>query len=53
MCVLKGRECVCVYGDMVILESDSQLIYGIDLDEEWQAGREGRMEQRRTVSVCV
>lgn len=29
-----------IYGDVVILQADSQLIYGIDLDGEGQA--EGR-----------
>ena len=28
---------MCVYGDVVILQPDSWLIYGIDLDGEGQA----------------
>lgn len=39
VCAKKG-ECMCVYGDVVILQPDSLLIYGIDLDGDGQAERE-------------
>lgn len=46
---------VCVYGDVVILQLDSLLIYGIDLAGEGQAQREGERVRVKDCSkwVCV
>lgn len=51
---MRVKSSVYVYDDVVILQPDSLLIYGIDLDGEGQEhGGKGEWEQKTTLSVCV
>lgn len=44
MCV---RLCMCIYGDVVILQQDSLLIYSIDLGEEGQDLRKEEVKKEQ------